>query len=94
VWRSTVADFELAEYEYAILEQALVQLDRATACRRLIDAEGLLLPGLHGMRVNGLLAVERAAGAAGARLLRQLGVGAESTGTGTRLELWGDHHGA
>lgn len=74
VWLSTVRQYELRPDELELLDQALTQLDRATAARQVIDSEGLTVNGLHGVRLHPLVPVERSAAAAGARLLRQLGL--------------------
>lgn len=81
VWQSTLQTHELRPDELELLDAALTQLDRATEARRHLDEDGLLVAGLHGPRLNPLLAVERHSSAAGARLLRQLGL-TDSEGDG------------
>lgn len=69
-WRRVAADYELDGNAAMLLEAALVQWDRASEARRLIEAEGIILAGKRHPACD----VEKQAASLFLRAWRQLGL--------------------
>lgn len=72
LWRAVVTEFELADHEVALLEEACRARDRVAELRVQVDRDGLMLPSSQGMRLHPALAEGRQQQLALARLLATL----------------------
>jgi P27 family predicted phage terminase small subunit len=78
LWTRVVAEYELQPHHLTLLRLAAESLDRADAARKVVDAEGLVVPGYRGQpRPHPLLLTERDSRIATARLLREIGLSEE-----------------
>jgi hypothetical protein len=74
LWQSVLNDYELSDAERHVLELAAIAADRMTMAQAEIDANGLLLEGRYGPRLNPAVPIERDSRAAVLAHLRALGV--------------------
>ncbi|MHA6512007.1 hypothetical protein [Tessaracoccus sp. Z1128] len=74
LWRSITDDFEGAEHETAILEEACRTRDLVATLRDQIETDGLMLPSSQGMRLHPAVAEVRQQRLTLARLLATLSV--------------------
>jgi phage terminase small subunit len=76
VWRSVVADYELADWQLAMLGEACAALDRAVQARIEIQSRGVTVADRYGVpKANPAVNIERDARVTFARLLRELRLG-------------------
>jgi phage terminase small subunit len=74
LWTRSVAEFDLAEHEYALLEQACKTLDRIAELDADVVARGLMLESSQGLRVHPAIGEARQQRLTLARLLATLGI--------------------
>ena len=80
-WGRVVEAYDLEPHHLDVLEQCCRSLDRAEACRRQVDAEGLTVEDRFDQKkAHPLLAAERDARSAFRQLYRELGLDIEVTG--------------
>lgn len=91
LWRSTVAEFVLAEHELALLLQVCRTADACEALQGHIEADGVLDESPQGRRAHPALVELRQQRTVFARLIAQLGipVGEESNDQGGRRRAYG-----
>ncbi len=74
LWDAGVAEFEWAQHELAMLEEACRTRDRIVQLDRTVEEEGLMLPSSQGMRIHPGVAESRQQRLVMARLLATLGI--------------------
>lgn len=75
LWRAIVADFELSDAEYRVLEDALRLTQRADQAAAVVDVEGVTVRDRYGSpKAHPAVDVETRCRATAARLFAQLGV--------------------
>jgi P27 family predicted phage terminase small subunit len=76
-WRDVVSTYVLAPHHLKLLRAACEAFDRMEGARTVIASDGMTVPTAHGMKAHPLLAVERDARLALARLIRELDLDTE-----------------
>ena len=77
-WSAVTRLYRLEDSDYALLEAAARQLDRASEARKAIEERGALVTDrFDQLKPNPAIEIERQAHLAFARLCRELGVGAD-----------------
>lgn len=74
LWAAVVGDFELAEHELSLLEEAARCRDRIDQLRTQVDTDGVMIPSSQGSRLHPAIAEVRQQQLALARLLASLQV--------------------
>lgn len=74
LWDAGVAEFEWAQHELAVLEEACRTRDRIVQLDKAVEEEGLMLASSQGMRVHPAVAEARQQRLVMARLLATLGI--------------------
>ncbi|UVJ40242.1 terminase [Arthrobacter sp. CJ23] len=72
LWETTTADFELADHEMALLEEACRIRDRIVGLDAAVVTDGLMIPSSQGPRLHPAVAESRQQRLALARLLATL----------------------
>lgn len=90
LWRSVVAEYELAPHHLALLERACEALDRIREAQAAIAADGAYIPGRFGLKAHPGLAVEAQCRIAFARIVRELGLDIEAPVTSRPPTRWRD----
>lgn len=84
-WASVIDEYDLGPHHVELLTLAAEARDRAEQARRLIEAEGLIVPTTTGgTKTHPAVAVERDSRIAFARLLRELDLDAEAASDRSR----------
>jgi P27 family predicted phage terminase small subunit len=73
-----VADFELETHHLTILAAACEAMDRMSAARAQIAADGITVDGRYGPRAHPAIAIERDSRTAMLRAIRELGLDLEA----------------
>lgn len=74
MWDAGVEDFEWAQHELAMLEEACRIRDRIVQLDKSVEVDGLMLSSSQGMRVHPAVAESRQQRLAMARMLATLGI--------------------
>lgn len=74
LWDAGVSEFEWAQHELAMLEEACRTRDRIVQLDKRVEAEGLMLSSSQGMRIHPGVAEGRQQRLVMARLLATLGI--------------------
>jgi len=74
LWDAAVADFEWAQHELAMLEEACRTRDRIVQLDRAVELEGMMISSSQGMRLHPGVAEARAQRLTLARLLATMGI--------------------
>ena len=90
LWRTVVAEYELAGHHLALLERACEALDRLKEARAAIKADGAYVPGRFGVRAHPALAVEATSRIAFARIVRELGLDIDAPAVSRPPSRWRD----
>lgn len=78
LWHSVLDDFELEDWQLAILRSACESADRVAEARAEVKRDGITVEGRFGPRAHPALAVERDSRTALLRALRELSLDASS----------------
>jgi phage terminase small subunit len=76
-WRTTTETYVLHEHHLRLLQLACEAWDRAQEARKVLEDEGLTVPGQKGPRPHPCIAIEHAARLTVARLVRELDLDTE-----------------